>query len=65
MLLFSMRDEFETGLLPHSHVKRLFSFESTQDFQARTYDYDTDEGWTDAGESMSIQTGTTGLTSPR
>lgn len=36
-----------------------------QDLQGTPHEFDTDEGRTDAGDSMSIQTGTTGPSSRR
>ena len=46
-------------------IRFLYFVLCTQELQERPPEFDTDEGRTDAGDSMSIQTGTTGLSSRR
>ena len=43
----------------------LSSCSCSQELQGTSQEFDTDEGRTDAGDSMSIQTGTTGPISRR
>jgi len=64
------KEEGEDSTLPHEKpfsaaTDTSLAHSTIVELQERPPEFDTDEGRTDAGDSMSIQTGTTGLSSRR